>query len=316
VNPLGGTMAADAGAFLAAFPMGQPPPPPGGGFGVPANPQISAPTTAMPAMGGMGGGGPQGYGAPAQAGDPYGQQGGMQQGYGQQQQPYGQPQQGYGQQGPETAQQQPYGQPPPNQYGGAPGYQQQNPYEQQQNPYGQPQGMAPYGQGMQQGMQPMQQGMGIQPPGPMLGTLQSAGQGSTPTKRNALMTFLMPMICFFGGAILATIMGILAGVTGVGALGLVGSLFYLVGFLGAAFFGLSSTIKMVNELKSVTKNASFAWWPVLVPFYNYYWLWLMVPAEVKRAKQMMGVQAPPRGIVVYVFLWLYALASDINDMAR
>ena len=119
-----------------------------------------------------------------------------------------------------------------------------------------------------------------------------------------------------GRAILATIMGVLAGVTGVGALGLVGSLFYLVGFLGAAFFGLSSTIKMVNELKSVTKNASFAWWPVLVPFYNYYWLWLMVPAEVKRAKQMMGVQAPPRGIVVYVFLWLYALASDINDMAR
>jgi hypothetical protein len=309
-------MAADAGAFLAAFPMGQPPPP-GGGFGVPANPQISAPTTAMPAMGG-----PPGYGAPVQGGDPYGAPQGMQpqQGYGQQpqQQQYGQPQQ-YGQQGPETAQQQPYGQPPPNQYGGAPNYGQP-----QQNPYGQPQGMAPYGQpqGMQQGMQQMQQGMqpmqgmGIQPPGPMLGTLQSAGQGSAPTRRNALMTFLMPMICFFGGAILATIMGILAGVTGVGALGLVGSLFYLVGFLGAAFFGLSATIKMVNEVKSVTKNAAFAWWPVLVPFYNYYWLWLMVPAEVKRAKQMMGVQAPPRGIVVYVFLWLYALASDINDMVR
>jgi hypothetical protein len=55
---------------------------------------------------------------------------------------------------------------------------------------------------------------------------------------------------------------------------------------------------------------------VLVPFYNYYWLWLMVPAEVKRAKQMMGVQAPPRSIVLYIFLWHFALASDINDMAR
>ena len=302
-------MAADAGAFLAAFPMGQPPPP-GGGFGVPANPQIGAPTAAMPAMGGGPPGAPVAnpYGAPPQ-GDPYGAPQGAPPGgspYGQQPQ-YGQPPQdmGMGQgmgpgMGPGG-----YGQPAPNPYGQpAPGY-------------GQPPQQGGYPQQGPGGMQPYGQPQGMQAPNAMMGTLQSAGQGgSQPTKRNALMTFLMPVICIFAGAILATIMGILAGVTGVGALGLVGSLFYLVGLVGSLYFGLIPTIKMINELKSVTKNASFAWWPIIVPFYNYYWLWILVPNEVKRAKQMMGVQAPPRGIVVYIFLWLYALASDINDMAR
>jgi hypothetical protein len=28
------------------------------------------------------------------------------------------------------------------------------------------------------------------------------------------------------------------------------------------------------------------------------------------------VQAPTRSIVVYIFLWMYALASDLNDIAR
>jgi hypothetical protein len=69
-------------------------------------------------------------------------------------------------------------------------------------------------------------------------------------------------------------------------------------------------------VKSVTRNASFAWWPMFIPFYNYYWAWIMVPAEVTKAKQMMGVQAPTRSIVVYLFLWHFALASDLNDMAR
>jgi hypothetical protein len=43
---------------------------------------------------------------------------------------------------------------------------------------------------------------------------------------------------------------------------------------------------------------------------------MLVPAEVKKAKQMMGIQAPTRSIVLYVFLWHFAFASDLNDMAR
>jgi hypothetical protein len=43
---------------------------------------------------------------------------------------------------------------------------------------------------------------------------------------------------------------------------------------------------------------------------------ILVPQEVARAKQMRGVQAPVRSIVIYLFLWSFALASDLNDLAR
>jgi hypothetical protein len=311
VNPLGGTMAADMGAFAAAFPMGAPPPPaagappPGqGGFGVAPNQGMGAQTTAVPAMGDYPQGAPGNYGQaqpspvnpygapPPGYNDPqaYAQQQQPQQPYGQQ--PPQQPQAPYGQ-----AQQQPYGQAPGG-YGGAPPDMQQQ-YGQQQ-PYGQqPQPMAPYGQ---------QPGPGMLGPQGMVGTLQSAGNPTGPTKRNALMTFLLPVIVMVGGSVVC---GILASLI-TPFFALLGNLFVLAGFVMFVLYA----IKMVNELKAVTRNNAFAWWPILVPFYNYYWLWFMVPAEVARAKQMAGVQAPPRGIVVYVFLWAFAFASDLNDMAR
>jgi hypothetical protein len=262
-------------------------------------------TTAVPAMGD--------YGAPQGMAGGYGQQPPMNP-YGppqqqQQQQPYGQdPQQAYGQQ---QQQQQPqYGQPmqqpqygqPPQGYGQPdPAYgqqHQQQQQQQQQQPYGQPpQGMMPYGVGPG----------GLPAPGPMMGTLQSAGNTTGPTRRNALMTWLLPGLVIFGGSILSTILGFIYG-----PLASLSSLFFLVGMV----MYLLSAIKMVNELKTVTRNAAFAWWPIIVPIYNYYWLWMLVPAEVKKAKQMMGVQAPARSIVFYVFLWHYAFASDLNDMAR
>ncbi len=307
VNPLGGTMAADAGSFAAAFPMGQPPPGGQGGFGVPPNAPMGA-TAAIPAMGdygapqqGMGGYGQQQQQAPL---NPYGappqqqQQQMMQQPYGDPQAAYGQPQQQpqYGQpmmQQPQYGQApQGYGQPPPD-----PGYGQQQPM-QPPGAYGQaPQGMMQYGAGPG----------GLPAPGPMMGTLQSAGNSTGPTRRNALMTWLVPGLVIFGGSILSTILGFVYG-----PLASLSGLFFLAGMV----MYLLSAIKMVNELKTVTRNAAFAWWPIIVPIYNYYWLWMLVPAEVKKAKQMMGVQAPARSIVLYVFLWHFALASDLNDMAR
>jgi hypothetical protein len=35
-----------------------------------------------------------------------------------------------------------------------------------------------------------------------------------------------------------------------------------------------------------------------------------------KAKQIAGVQTPPRGIIVYVLLFLYAFAADLNDIAK
>jgi hypothetical protein len=312
VNPLGGTMAADAGAFGSPQAAGQfQPSGPVGGFGVPVNQQLSA-TTAVPALSDYPGGAPPAYGQPPQ--NPYGQpppqpygSEPQQQAYGQQPQPpYGQPpphQQAYGQApqqqppyGQPPQQQPPYGQPPPQQAYGQPdpgGYGQMQPPP---GAYG-PQGMAPYGPpaGVPQG------------PGAMVGTLQSAGNSTGPTRRNALMTWLVPALVIVGGSILSTILSFIFR-----PLASLSSLFFLVG----AVMYLLSAIKMVNELKVVTRNTAFAWWPILVPIYSYYWLWILVPNEVKKAKQITGVQTPTRSIVLYVFLWHFALASDLNDMAR
>jgi hypothetical protein len=238
---------------------------------------VQGPTTAMPALSdapGFAAGPPMGpaYGAPA-GGPP--------------------------QYAPPGAPQPPYG------AALAPGY----PPPQAPGGYGQPQ--APGGYGQPQPPQPLvgygQAPAAVMGPG-MMGTLQSAGNATGPTKRNPLMTFLVPGLVIFGGIIISTILGIAVS----GALSSLSVLFLLAGMV----MYLLSAIKMVGELKTVTRNASFAWWPILVPFYNYYWLWILVPAEVAKAKQAMGVQAPTRSIVIYVFLWHFAFASDLNDMAR
>ncbi len=314
VNPLGGTMVADnasgyGGApnpAMAQSPYGAPqqsPPaygaPPGQDpYGAPPQqspPAYGAPQQQAPAFPGA----PpqdQGFGAQmnqaagqfGQAADQFGQ--GMNQAFGgaPAQAPYGQPPQQQAPYGQPPQQQAPYGQPPQGGYG-----------DPQQQAYG---AGASVGQGMQQFGAQMNQGMA--------GVNQALGPagGTRPTVRNALMTFLMPLIIMIGGSI---VFGILAAVIHP-AIGSAIGLCYLAG----SILMLISIIKMANEVKSVTNNASFAWWPVLIPVYGIYWMLIMVPAEVTKAKQMVGLPQPARGIVLYFFLFTFALASDINDIAK
>ena len=149
----------------------------------------------------------------------------------------------------------------------------------------------PYGQG---GMMGPQGGMPV------------AGTG--PTTRNALMTWLLPFAVAFGGSIIG---GVLGAVVSPGLYGL-SSLFCLA----ASIWYLVLTVNMINEVKSVTRNPNFAWWPMLVPFFNIYWALILVPQEVTNAKQLLGVQQPARNVILYFFLFPFALASDINDMVR
>ena len=74
-------------------------------------------------------------------------------------------------------------------------------------------------------------------------------------------------------------------------------------------------MKMVSEIKSVTKNANFAWWWVIIPIYGIYWMVILLPQEVANAKRTVGAQEPTRSPVLYFFVSLYALASDVNDIA-
>ena len=203
----------------------------------------------------------------------------------------GQP--GYGQQPDPNAQ---YGQPQQQQYG--------QPPPQQQPQYGQP---APGGYGQPQAMQagyPPQQQM------------QAQGGFPRPKVRNPIMTFLMPVIGIGACVVLGVVFGILAGVLESPIVGMIGSAISGLGFLAVGVYIFIQVIKMVNEVKAITNNPSFAWWPLLIPGYNLYFQLIMLPQEITKAKQIAGVQQPTRGLVVYWFLFLYALASDLNDLAK
>jgi hypothetical protein len=217
----------------------------------------------------------------------------------------------------------PYG-PPPSPYGAAPGA--------PSSAYGAPPG---YGQppppaqdyGAMQGAQGMAGMPGTAQPQPiapfggaspsLAGTLQSVGIGAAvqPTRRNALMWWLVPFALIAGGGVVGSLLTIVLGMISP-SLALVGTLLMMLAVLAGAALAILGGIRMVNEVKSVTRNAAFAWWPMFVPIYNMYWMWVLVPQEVAKAKQMLGVQTPVRSIVLYIFLWHFALASDINDMVR
>jgi hypothetical protein len=133
--------------------------------------------------------------------------------------------------------------------------------------------------------------------------------GPRPTVRNPIMTMMLPIIIVIGGVIVATILGVLDQ-------GGIGGAIYGLALIAAMVIGLMSVIKMSNELKAASGNPNFAWWPIFIPFYNYYWAWILVPAEMNKAKQMRGLQQPARGIVVYLFFFIYAFAADLNDIAK
>ncbi|MGH7437760.1 MAG: hypothetical protein ACRENE_18950 [Polyangiaceae bacterium] len=215
-------------------------------------------------------------------------------------------------------------QPPPQQQYGAPaggapyGAPPQQPYGSNPPPGGQqgygapPQGAPGYGgnpMAPQGGMMPYGGAGGSGAPAPMMaGTLPSAGAAvAGPTRRNALMTWLLPFSVIFGGVILGQILvHIFAPLAILGSLTmLAGSVWYIVLF-----------VPMAGELKGITGNAAFAWWHVLIPIYGVYWILVPLRAEVGKAKQMRGVQTPVRGGVIYFFLLNFALASDLNDLVR
>ena len=73
---------------------------------------------------------------------------------------------------------------------------------------------------------------------------------------------------------------------------------------------------MLKELKNATNDSTFQPWFILIPCLNYYFMWIKVPQQVTKAKQMARSQRPTRAFIVYFFFFLYALAADLNDLAN
>jgi hypothetical protein len=155
---------------------------------------------------------------------------------------------------------------------------------------------AAFGQ-MQAGMQGMP-GMGY----------AGAPSGAKPTMRNAFVVGIVPMIIM---GVFPTIFGIIAGITEIMAIAYVGQLIDLA----VMVWFLLNMLKALDEMRNAAGNPAFPRWPIFVPIYNLIYFLTMVPKEVQKAKQMRGMQPTSRNIVLYFLFPLFALQSDLNDMA-
>jgi hypothetical protein len=174
--------------------------------------------------------------------------------------------------------------------------------------YNQPQ--AGYGQQPGYG-QPPPGGFGAMSPGP--GVMQPAfgatGGTSRPTTRNAFVVGVLPLIIAFFGTVVCV---------GLSALLDAGVFVFLAQLvqLGCTIWFLISMMKGLRELRSAANNLAFPRWPVFMPVYNIiYWV-TMVPAEVKRAKQLRGLPPTTSHVALYFLFPVLALQSDLNDLAR
>jgi hypothetical protein len=140
------------------------------------------------------------------------------------------------------------------------------------------------------------------------GAMGTPGAPGMPSIRNPLMTMLIPGGIIGGGIILAIILGLISAT--------LSSLVMLLAFLAGGGLGFYSTYKMLTELHGVTKDPEFNWWYILIPYFGTYFALIKVPEQVTKAKQMVRAQNPTRGLVVYLFLYPYALAADLNDIAK
>jgi hypothetical protein len=227
--------------------------------------------------------------------------------------PYGVPGQAYGQQAPPAG----YGPPP-----GQPGYgSQQGGYGQPPQGYGQPPAGG-YGQPAY-GPPPGAQALAGQAYGAIQADFGQAGVALgispgalKPTVRNPLMTLLLPVILVFGSMVVSIGASVAGAMTDNAVIALGGSAISGVGFLIGAVLGFISMVRMLGELKAVTKSEALAWWGLLIPLYHLYVVLIIVPGEMTKAKQAYRVQEPTRNVVLYWLLTLYAFAADLNDLAR
>jgi hypothetical protein len=155
---------------------------------------------------------------------------------------------------------------------------------------------------MQQGFNQMQQGMQGMP------GYGGAATGAKPTMRNAFVVGILPEILL---GVFPGVFGGIAGALDLGFIALIGNLFDL----GVLIWFLINMMRALDEMRNAAGNPAFPRWPVFIPIYQLIYFLTMVPKEVQKAKQMRGLQPTSRSIVMYFLFPLYALQSDLNDMA-
>jgi len=89
----------------------------------------------------------------------------------------------------------------------------------------------------------------------------------------------------------------------------------LVLSLVCCFYYLFQMWTMLNELQQYTRDEEFKPFYMFIPLLSLYFLWIKVPEQVAKAKQMAGSRNPqPQGIALYILIAPYALATDLNQV--
>lgn len=147
---------------------------------------------------------------------------------------------------------------------------------------------------------PPQQGYGA-PPGQ-----QPGGFGGPPGAMAAPGQFGMQQGGFGGGG---------GGMAGGGAKGQVRNpVMTLVISMVCCLYGLWQMWSMLGELKAYTNDQEFKPWMMFIPLLGMYFLWVKVPEQVGKAKQMAGSRNPPNGFILYFLIPYFALAKDLNEV--
>lgn len=142
----------------------------------------------------------------------------------------------------------------------------------------------------------------------MPGMGYAGGAGAKPTMRNAFVFGLVPILV---AAIGPVPFGILASALDIGAIALLGNVVYL----GGMVWFLLNMLKALNEMRNAAGNPTFPRWPIFIPVYNWIYFISMVPKEVMKAKQMRGLQPTTKHVVLYFLFPVFALQSDLNEIA-
>ncbi len=132
-------------------------------------------------------------------------------------------------------------------------------------------------------------------------------RGPKPTVRNPQATLLGAYGIYLG---LSLIGNLIIAKTGIQALAFAPIL--------AAYLGFMLYVRpLLRELDAFTGASRSVWWRVAIPFIGWYYLWLVVPDQVARAKESLGIGAsrPRRARLAYFLFLPYALAADLNDIA-
>jgi hypothetical protein len=125
-----------------------------------------------------------------------------------------------------------------------------------------------------------------------------------PKSRNALMIALIPLVMFAA----AFPLGHFFGQTHFR----LAAPFSMGGALLLAVFEIKA---MTAELNSLGGDRALKWWGSIIPLYNCYWAAALVPAAMRRTKESAG-KPEPRSTALYLFVLLYAFASDLNEFAE